>query len=411
MKRAKIIILLFVFLGLMVPAAWKAAPEEKAEGSKGLLTKIPFRLHGTTIVAELAVDDSVPLSFIFDTAAGGTVINVKTAAKLGIVGDEIVSREGATGKAQIVRSENHAVNVGNLRLRNMTLGIAEFGHIERRMGMRFDGIIGWLILSRYAVRVNYDEMQIEIYDSGMFDSGLGSTGYDIDVPGTVIFTNVTVTLQNGESFSGKVLVDTGSGGTILFNTPFAEANDLLAKIGKYYEWELQGLSADKARTCTTILESLRIGDNEFSAVPASIAFTKAGAASWPRIMGILGNDVLKRFNMSIDLKHKKMSLEPNQLYSEPFVVNCSGVELGLDDTLQKVIVVHVYESSPAHQEGLMAGDEIVRINGEIASQLGLPQVRRMLSQAGKEVEIVVDRKGETRSCLLKLRPLIEQRNR
>lgn len=408
MKRTKIMISLFVFLSLTVATACKAAEEEKVEGNKGLLTKVPFRLHGTMIVAELALDDSAPLSFIFDTAAGGTVINAKTAAKLGIVGDEIVSREGATGTAQIVRSKNHTVNIGSFRLRNMTIGIAEFGHIERRLGMRIDGVIGWPILSRYAVRVNYDAMQIEIYDSGKFDSGFGGTGYDIDVKGTVIFTKVTVALQNGESFSGKVLVDSGSGGTISFNTPFAEENDLLTKIGKYYEWESQGISTDKARTCTTILESLRIGGHEFTAVPASITFARAGvAASWPRIMGILGNDVLKRFNMFIDLKNKKMLLEPNQLYSEPFVVNCSGVELALDDTLQKVIVVHVYESSPAHKEGLKAGDEIVRINEEIASQLGLPKVRRMLSQAGKEVEIVVDQKGETRSYLLKLRPLIK----
>jgi len=358
-------------------------------------------------VAELTVDDSVPLSFIFDTAAGGAVINAKTAAKLGIVGDEIVSREGATGRAQIVRSKNHAVNIGNLRLRNMTLGIAELGHIERSLGMRIDGVIGWPILSRYAVKVNYDAMQIEIYDSGKFDSGPGGAGYDIDVQGTVIFTNVTVTLQNGESFSGKVLVDTGSGGTISFNTPFAEENDLLAKIGKYYEWESQGLSTDKARTCITIIESLKVGDHKFAAVPVSIAFAKAGVASWPRIMGILGNDALKRFNMFIDLKNKKMFLEPNQLYSEAFAINCSGLKLALDDTLQKVIVDYVSEGSPAHEEGLKAGDEIVRIDGKIASQLGLPQVRIMLSQAGKEVEIVVDRKGETRSCLLKLRPLIQ----
>lgn len=406
MKRTNVIISLLVFLSFMVSAAFLAAPEEKVKRNKGPLAEVPFRLHGSMIVVELTVDGSVPLSFIFDTAAGGTVISAKTAAKLGIVGDEIVSREGATGKAQIARSKNHALNVGNLRLGNMTLGIAELGHIERRLGMEIDGVIGWTILSRYAVRVNYDAMQVEIYDSGKSDSGLGGADYDIDVQGTVIFISVTVAVQNGESFSGKVLVDTGSGGTILFNAPFAEENSLLAKIGNYYEWESQGISTDKARACTAILESLRIGDHEFATVPASISFAKAGASSWPRIMGILGNDILKRFNMSFDLKNKKMFLQPNQLYSEAFAVNCSGVELALDDTLQKVIVDYVYEKSPADQEGLKAGDEIVRIDGKIASQLGLPQVRRILSQAGKEVEVVVDRKGERRSCLLKLRPLI-----
>jgi carboxyl-terminal processing protease len=72
-----------------------------------------------------------------------------------------------------------------------------------------------------------------------------------------------------------------------------------------------------------------------------------------------------------------------------------------------VIIDHIYEDSPAEKEGLRNGDEIIRIDGKIASDLGLPQVRRMLSQAGKEVEIIVDRKGEILSFLLRLRSLIE----
>lgn len=72
-----------------------------------------------------------------------------------------------------------------------------------------------------------------------------------------------------------------------------------------------------------------------------------------------------------------------------------------------MIIDHIYEDSPAEKEGLRNGDEIIRIDGKIASDLGLPQVRRMLSQAGKEVEIIVDRKGEILSFLLRLRSLIE----
>ena len=128
----------------------------------GLVATIPFKLYGSRVIVELAVDGSDPLAFIFDTGAGGTVISARTAERLGITGEETVSRQGAAGDAPIVLSKNHTVSMGDLTLSKVTLGIAELDHIDRRFGMRIDGVIGWKILSQYAVRGDYDTMQIEI---------------------------------------------------------------------------------------------------------------------------------------------------------------------------------------------------------------------------------------------------------
>jgi predicted aspartyl protease len=395
-----------LLLGLL-PMACAPVKLDYSTMNEGLLVEIPFQLHGSTIVVELSVDESTPLNFIFDTGAGGTIISARTAASLGIVGDETVSREGATGIAEIIRSTDHIVDVGELRFKDVTLGIAELDHIEKRFGMPIDGVIGWEILSQYAVRVNYDTMRIEIYDNNKFDYDFGDSGYPLEVQGTTIFTNVTVTFKSGNTFTGKVLVDTGSGGTINFNTPFTEENDLLAGMDTYYERETTSLSTERSHVYTTMLANLNIGHYEFYALPANIAIAETGALSWSGPMGILGNEVLKRFNMFIDLQQKRMSLEPNRLYHEMFEVNCSGLESVTDDTFQKVIVDHVYAGSPAHEAGLKVGDEIVQINGTSASDFQLPQIRSMLSQDGEEIEILINRKGELHSLIFILQSLIE----
>ena len=250
-------------------------------------------------------------------------------------------------------------------------------------------------------------MLIQIYDTKRFDYDLGMTGYDVEVQGTVVFTDVTVTSESGDTFTGKVMVDTGSGACISFNTPFARENDLLAKMGDNYERETQSLSTASSHIYTAMLTSLSIGDYKLTAVPANVAIAEAGALSWSGIMGILGNGVLKRFNMFIDLQQQRMLLEPNQLYHDVFEVNCSGLELVMDETFQKLVVDHVYEGSPAHEAGLKAGDVILQIDGESASYFQLPQIRSALSQDGRQIEIVVAREGESHSCLLRLRPLIE----
>jgi hypothetical protein len=393
-------------LGLSAMPCVKVQLNESTR-NEGLLAEIPFQLYGNVIVMELSVDESTPLNFIFDTGAGGTIINESTAASLGIVGDETVSRQGGTGMASIELSTKHIVDVGDLRFQRVTLGIAELDHIERRLGVQIDGVIGWEILSQYAVRIDYDTMLIEIYDNDRFDYDFGDSGYPIEVQGTTIFTNVTTAFKSGNTFTGKVLVDTGAGNAFYFNTPFTEENDLLAEMDIYYERETQSLSTESSHVYTTMLADLNISEYEFSTVPANIAIAEAGALSWSGPMGILGNGVLKRFNVFINLQQQMMSLEPNRLYHDQFEVNCSGVELVAEDAFQRVIVDHVYAGSPAHEAGLEVGDEIVQINGANVSDFQLPQIRSMLSQDGEEIEILIDREGGLHNYIFILQPLIE----
>jgi predicted metalloprotease with PDZ domain len=160
-----------------------------------------------------------------------------------------------------------------------------------------------------------------------------------------------------------------------------------------------------------MLSSLSIGSYEFVSIPVNIAFAEAGALSWPEVMGILGNEILMRFNMFVDLQQKRIFLEPNQLYHEAFEVNCSGLELVMDDTFENLIVDYIYTDSPAEESGIKVGDEIIQIDGVSTADLQLPQIRSILSQDGQEVDILVSREGELYTYLLRLRPQISLQNR
>ena len=75
-----------LILGLSPLPCIKVQLDESTR-NEGLLASIPFRLYGNVIITELSVDESAPLNFIFDTGAGGTIINASTAANLDIVSD------------------------------------------------------------------------------------------------------------------------------------------------------------------------------------------------------------------------------------------------------------------------------------------------------------------------------------
>ena len=407
MKITTIIFVLLLVLSGLLPLSCAKATLDVNDREEGLLTEIPFRLYDSVILMELSIDESSPLLFIFDTGAGGTVINEHTAMQLGIVGDETVSRIGGTGTAEVKLSNKHTLDIGRLTIQDVTLGIVDLEHIEERLGIRFDGVIGWKILSQYAVSVDYDVMRIGIYDNKKFKYNFGNNAYPIEIQGTTIFTDITVALNSGSTFNGNVVVDTGSGGTISFNTPFIEENSLLSEIDSYYTRETKSLSTESSKIYTTMIANLNIGEHTFSPVPADLAISESGAFSWSGPIGILGNEILKRFNMFINLEQNMISLEPNQLYNEEFEVNCSGLELGMDDTFKNVIIDDVYDNSPAEDAGLRKGDVITKIEGIDVSTLQLRQIRDMLTQTEKEIEIVIDRNDESLEYTFILKPLIE----
>ena len=174
MKTTSIIFVLLLVFSELLPLSCTKTTLEVSDREKGLLTEIPFRLYGSVILMELSIDESSPLTFIFDTGAGGTVITENTAIQLDIAGDETVSRTGGTGMAEVMLSDGHTLEIGGLIIQDARLGIVDLKHIEQKFGISFDGVIGWKILSQYAVSIDYDAMLIGIYDNKKFKYDFGS---------------------------------------------------------------------------------------------------------------------------------------------------------------------------------------------------------------------------------------------
>lgn len=53
-------------------------------------------------------------------------------------------------------------------------------------------------------------------------------------------------------------------------------------------------------------------------VPGALSTLTSGMLSKEDIDGMIGNNFLKRFNMVVDFKNKRIYLQPNNLYYSPF---------------------------------------------------------------------------------------------
>jgi len=108
----------------------------------------------------------------------------------------------------------------------------------------------------------------------------------------------------------RMLVDSGSGSAILTPSAYDRLN-LLATGG--FELTASGISGDMT-VHKTISEDLTIGQTKVDNDPLAIAnFGANGPPGHPEVDGLIGEDVLKRFNVAWDLPSNQITLyvKPN----------------------------------------------------------------------------------------------------
>ena len=123
--------------------------------------------------------------------------------------------------------------------------------------------------------------------------------------------------------------------------------------------------------------------------------------------GLIGGEVLRRFNVVFDYSRRRMMLEPNAQFSEPYEVDMSGLDLATEGEGFSVVVVNeVEKSSPAADAGIQEEDMITAIDGRSVKEFTITEIRKMFMQDGKEYVISLKRGQKEMQTKLKLRRLI-----
>jgi C-terminal processing protease CtpA/Prc len=134
---------------------------------------------------------------------------------------------------------------------------------------------------------------------------------------------------------------------------------------------------------------------------------KDGVFAQSNFQGALGNDVLKRFTVTLDYPDKLLVLEPNADLKTPFRTDASGLTLlATGDDLRTYEVNTVAEGTPAADAGLKQGDVIEQVDGAPASRMSLGELKQLLIQDGRSLRLDVHRGTQHLDVTLKLRRLL-----
>ncbi len=364
-----------------------------------LLGTIRFReLYGGIIIGKVQLGDFPDsLSFIFDTGCGGISLDTLTAQRLKLAphpSDSYI--RGIAGMRQEQLLDGMQLRFGSVSLDSVTMEVNNYDILTSVYGEKIDGILGYTFFSRYLIRVDYDSSRIDIYSKGPVKYPKG--GYLLR-PQLVGLPMTEGRLNDARDISSRFYFDTGAGLCLLFSSEFTADSAVFGPKRKQpVHTEGAGLGGKKEMQLTT-LRNFSIGPYRFHQIPTYVFDDSYDVTNYPQLGGLIGNDLLRRFNLILNYDKSEIYLTPNASFNQPFDYSYSGLTIGLVDG--KVVVTDVSKDSPGEKAGFREGDIVLMVNGDGRQNVQVYQ--GLLRTIGPRVQVVVRREDGGELALLSLK--------
>ena len=353
------------------------------------ITRFPFaQLTGGVIVIRAAFDNLPDsLNFILDTGSGGISLDSTTTKELKIFtqpSDRTI--RGIAGIRTVEFAYNHSLKLPGLQVDSLNFHVNDYELLSAVYGVKIDGIIGFSFLSKFIVRINYETQVIEVFSNGTFKYPKGGHMLRPVIAGLPM---QYAYLKEGRELSARFFLDTGAGVCLMLSEEFVNDSAIISPKRKRYTTVTEGIGGKKEMNLT-ILKEFKLGPYKFKKMPVFIFDDEFNLTSYPFLGGLIGNDLLRRFNIVLNYAAREFHLMPNAHFRDPFDYSYSG--LGLIATATDIRVSDVIPGSPADVAGLKVDDVVVGLENNLSNNLNA--YKAMLQQQGSKVRFIIRRNGE-----------------
>ncbi|MBL0356650.1 MAG: aspartyl protease family protein [Chitinophagaceae bacterium] len=367
-------------------------PQKKAQ----FITRFPFKQYSGGVMIVQARLNDIPdtLNFILDTGSGGISLDSSTCTYFGIqpkISDTFVTGMGSAHKARFVYDQQ--LHFQGLTVNDLDFHVNNYDVLTSVYGEKIDGIIGYSFFKQYIVKVNFDSLELEIFKPG-----------EIRYPkqGTLLrpaFTSLPIQnlhVKDGRKVDFNFYFDTGAGLCFLMSEAFAKDSAVLSGKRRLITTQAEGMGG-KLQMQLTVVKQLQVGRYKFRNVPTYIFRDEYNVTSYPYVGGLLGNDLLRRFNLIINYPQREIHLEPNSHFFDAFDYAYTGMATYFVDG--KILIDDVVPGSPAEKAGLKVDDILVGVGANFSNNI--MQYKTILQNSDQKISLVIRRNGEIMQLYIK----------
>lgn len=359
MKKIISIILLLGVLQLR-------AQEEFVPPDARFITKVPFfQLSGGIIIIKAQFDQFTDsLNFVLDTGSGGISLDSTTAEKLKIQTQQSEKTiRGIAGVKKVSFAYNHTLSMPGIEVKQLDFHINNYDLLTSVYGVKIDGIIGYSFLRRYIVHLDFDKRIMEVYAPGRYKYPRGG---QLLRPNFSTLPLMQASIQDSKTFLNRFIFDTGAGLCFLLSRDYVEDSSVFKSKRKFFLTQAEGLGGKKQMEIA-VMKSIKIGNYKFKKVPVHIFEDDYNVTNYPTLGGLIGNDLLRRFNIILNYPDQSIHLKPNNHFNDPFDYSYTGLGIYLIDG--QIKVVDIIEGSPGQKAGFKIDDIIFSIENNASNNI------------------------------------------
>lgn len=356
----------FISIILLLGVLQLRAQEEFVPPDARFITKVPFfQLSGGIIIIKAQLDQFTDsLNFVLDTGSGGISLDSTTAEKLKIQTQQSEKTiRGIAGVKKVSFAYNHTLSMPGIEVKQLDFHINNYDLLTSVYGVKIDGIIGYSFLRRYIIHLDFDKRIMEVYAPGRYKYPRGG---QLLRPNFSTLPLMQASIQDNKTFLNRFIFDTGAGLCFLLSRDYVEDSSVFKSKRKFFLTQAEGLGGKKQMEIA-VMKSIKIGNYKFKKVPVHIFEDDYNVTNYPTLGGLIGNDLLRRFNIILNYPDQSIHLKPNNHFNDPFDYSYTGLGIYLIDG--QIKVVDIIEGSPGQKAGFKIDDIIFSIENNASNNI------------------------------------------
>lgn len=367
------------------------------------LTVLPFDPYGGAIyVPGIVNGDSAWL--MLDTGLPHTGLDGEWARAIGAVASPT---PGAPAAAPLATTVLDTLRLGDIALHRYPVALYPLGAVSEASGRMQRGLVGDDVLQRYTVEIDYQQRQVRLFDPARYHYAGSGTIVPFTPDADLPLLSASVKVRGQRAIPARLLLDTGASGLcLILTTPFVTQHGLAqvspaieAPIGTGLAGELHGRIAR--------LQELRVGRMRVQFPTTGLGGEHKGFLGRTDIDGVIANAVFEGSRLIVDYARRRVIVESAAGPGSPCDFDMSGLRLvARGPALRQVIVDYVVPHSPGADAGVAVGDELLRIDGRLAADAALNDVREALRIPGAVRRLLLRRAADTIAVAVRLRRLL-----
>lgn len=376
--------------------------------------ELPFTLENDFIILNVFLNNWLPLKFLLDTGAENTLIvdksltdylNLNYTRKFEVTGadlDSVITAYLATGINLRISDRLLARN------RTMLVLKKNYFHFERVVGIEIHGILGADFLSRFIMEIDYKRQLVILHEPADFKL----SRKHLELPSRFIrnrpYVSIPLSVSGRKIVDNRLLLDTGAGLYLLLYSGENSKGELPERV--ISTTIAQGLGGAVKGNVGRV-KSVTMANQEIGNVVTYFQQVDPEVVDSTQLLlreGVLGNSLLRRYNLVVDYVNKKVFVRPTSKTRKPITFDRSGLLISATGPqLTRFVITSVLPGSPAEEAGLKVGDRIKAINGTTTDLMSLSAlIRKLEGKPGKRIRLKIRRYQETDMYEFRLRNLI-----